>query len=71
MTSNIVSGPKDAERAARLAVELTQTLALALTTQDDGQDVVDIAAWKEAGTPAVLRAAHDRLGEMLRLLERS
>jgi hypothetical protein len=71
MTGNIVSGPRDAQRAAKLAIELTHILALALTTQDDGEEVVDIAAWKDAGIPTVLRAAYDRLGKMLQRLERT
>jgi hypothetical protein len=68
--TDIISGEHDAQEAAKHAMMLTSLLTRALTTQDDYAEVVDWAAWKNAGIPAVLRTAHDRLGKMLQRLER-
>jgi hypothetical protein len=51
MTSPILSGRDDAERAARPAQELTRALYPALIEQDDGAELIDIQAWKDAGVP--------------------
>lgn len=69
MTSPILSGRDDAERAARAAQELTRALYPALIGQDDGTELVDIQAWKDAGIPEVLRTAQRFIDRVLRRLE--
>jgi hypothetical protein len=66
MTSPILSGRGDAERAAHAAQELTR----ALIEQDDGAELVDLQAWKDAGVPEVLRTAREFIDRVLRRLER-
>jgi hypothetical protein len=70
MTSPILSGRGDAERAAHAAQELTRALYPALIEQDDGAELVDIQAWKDAGVPEVLRTAREFIDRVLRRLER-
>jgi hypothetical protein len=60
----------DAERAAHAAQELTRALYPALIEQDDGAELVDIQAWKDAGVLEVLRTAREFIDRVLRRLER-
>jgi hypothetical protein len=41
-----------------------------LIKQDDGAELVDIQAWKDAGVPAVLRTSRAFIERVLKRLER-
>ena len=66
---NFIFGRADAERAVQLAHDLNLLLRGALTEQDDGAEVVDIPAWKDAGVPAALRALSPLVDRVQKRLE--
>jgi hypothetical protein len=71
MTNYILSGREDADHAGQLARDLNRILMLALTDSDDGHEVTDWQAWKDAQVGEVLSTAHRLIGRMLRRLEAS
>lgn len=71
MTNHILSGQKDADDAGQHARALNRILALALTESDDGKEVTDWQAWKDAEVSDVFSTAHRLIGHMVKRLETS
>ena len=59
---------QDAERAAEAARGLNNALMMALPVSDDGTEIVDIQAWKDAGVPEILHITQQRIEQVLRRL---
>jgi hypothetical protein len=61
---------RDAQQAAEAARTLNNALMMALPVSDDGTEIVDLQAWKDAGVPEILRTTQKRIEQVLKRLER-